>query len=102
MYDNQLFSADFIDNLSVIREINTSTKHQQSETVKYLDIDYREDTYRFSIPREKQIDNYKELNKSYAGRMRGKYLICDYTFDCSGNKEFRLPYIKTTYRYSML
>ena len=102
VYDNQLFSADFIDNLSVIKEINTSTKHQQSETVKYLDIDYREDTYRFSIPREKQIDNYKELNKSYAGRMRGKYLICDYTFDCSGNKEFRLPYIKTTYRYSML
>lgn len=102
VFDNQLFSADFIDNIMVIKEINTATKHQSSETIQYRHVDYREDTYRFAIPREKQIEDYKEKNKSYAGRMRGKYLICDYTFDCSDDKEFRLPYIKTTYRYSML
>lgn len=102
VYDNQNFSADFIDSLDLIREINTSTKHQVSETVYKNNIDYREDTYRFAIPRERQIEDHVNKNKSYAGRMRGKYLICDYTFDCSDNKEFRLPYIKTTYRYSML
>ena len=102
VFDNQLFSADFIDNIMVIKEINTATKHQSSETIQYRHVDYREDTYRFAIPREKQIEDYKEKNKSYAGRMRGKYLICNYTFDCSDDKEFRLPYIKTTYRYSML
>ena len=67
-------------------------------------IDYREDTYRFAIPRE-AVDNdaLHQLNsQSYVGRLRGKYLICDYTFDCNNNKEFKLPYIKTTYRYSKL
>lgn len=102
VYDNQWFSADFIEDIKVIKEINSSTKHQKSETIRSNNIDYREDTYRFAIPREQQTDNYVANNKSYAGRMRGKYLICDYTFDCSGDKKFRLPYVKTTYRYSML
>lgn len=102
VYDNQWFSADFIDDIKVVKEINTTTKHQTSEPIYYNNIDYREDTYRFAIPREQQMIDYTKRNKSYAGRMRGKYLICDYTFDCSDDKEFRLPYIKTTYRYSML
>lgn len=102
VFDNQMFSADLIQDVKCIREINTSTKHQKSDIIYNKDIDYREDTYRFAIPRERQMPDYKERNKSYAGRMRGKYLICDYTFDCSDDKEFRLPYIKTTYRYSML
>jgi hypothetical protein len=67
-------------------------------------VDVREDNYRFAISREKVDD--KELStiasKSYLGRMRGKYLICDYTFDCNENREFKIPFIKTTYRYSML
>ena len=68
------------------------------------DIDLREDNYRFAIPREKVSDEelHQLDSKSYLGRMRGKYLICDYTFDCNNNREFKLPYIKTTYRYSML
>jgi hypothetical protein len=64
----------------------------------------REDNYRFAIPREKASGSATQqlTSQSYLGRMRGKYLICDYTFDCNNNREFKLPYIKTTYRYSML
>ena len=60
---------------------------------------------RFFLDKIKKITNkdFRQLaSKSYLGRMRGKYLICDYTFDCNNNREFKLPYIKTTYRYSML
>lgn len=102
VYDNQWFSADFIDDVTVVKYINTSTKNQKSEQLTGNKLDYREDTYRLAIPREQQSTDFINKNKSYAGRMRGKYLICDYTFDCSGDKEFRLPYVKTTYRYSMI
>lgn len=101
VYDNQWFSGDFIEDKKLIKKIQLTTKNQIAEAVNGSKIDYREDTYRFAIPREVQKEGIA-ANKSYAGRMRGKYLICDYTFDCSGDKEFRLPYVKTTYRYSML
>ena len=80
------------------------TKTQETDPIDYTSIDNREDNYRFAIGRNKQ-DNpalEEQTNMAYAGRMRGKYLICNYTFDCNNNREFKLPYIKTTYRYSML
>ena len=108
VFDNVFFSAELSDYdnevPNIIKNVQFKTKTQQTENIDYNNIDVREDNYRFSIPREKVDD--KELNqltsKSYLGRMRGKYLICDYTFDCNNNREFKLPYIKTTYRYSML
>jgi hypothetical protein len=41
-------------------------------------------------------------NKSYKDRMKGKYLICNYKYDCNGGNEFKVPYISTAYRYSMI
>ena len=63
----------------------------------------REDTYIFAINREKNnnaINN--KYNNSFLGRMKGKYLICNYSFDCTQGKSFRIPSIRTTYRYSLI
>jgi len=38
----------------------------------------------------------------FQDRMRGKYLICNYEFNNSEGNFFTLPYIETTYRYSMI
>ena len=109
VFDNQWFSAEFDDvgdeeKPTLITDIHFETKNQITEPIDYNQIEVREDNYRFAISREKQSkpELQQQTNMSYAGRMRGKYLICNYTFDCNDNKEFKLPYIKTTYRYSML
>lgn len=114
-FDNVQFSADLLDNNDSPQNIidvqfNTKTQYTNLEGYgnspqpAYKSIEVREDNYRFAIPREKTLNNKstESANQSYLGRMRGKYLICDYTFDCNNNREFKLPYIKTTYRYSML
>jgi hypothetical protein len=67
-----------------------TTKTQESLKVKLPDIDRREDTYRFAIPRE----NYEGK-----GRMRGKYLTT--TLDVlPTDVNFKLSYIQTIYRIS--
>lgn len=96
VFDNQWFAADISD--ECLKEIVFNTKTQETLPINYTNIEQREDNYRFAIGREKQNDS----TQSYAGRMKGKYLICNYTFDCNNNREFKLPYVKTTYRYSML
>ncbi len=108
VFDNVSFDAKFIDgknaNPHVISDITFATKTQKTNPISFQNIDYREDNYRFYIPRESQPDPATQqlTNKSYAGRMRGKYLMCDYTFDCNDGREMKIPYIKTTYRYSMI
>lgn len=109
VFDNQWMYADLTDptnqdQTKILKNIYFTTKTQETEPINWENIDHREDNYRFPIGREKQNDPYQQeqTNMSYAGRMRGKYLICNYTFDCNNNKEFKLPYVKTTYRYSML
>lgn len=108
VFDNVVFSAE-LENIDafdspMIKDIIFKTKTQETSALTINDIDLREDNYRFAIPREKVSNEglNKLASQSYLGRMRGKYLICDYTFDCNNNREFKLPYIKTTYRYSML
>ena len=103
VYDNVFFDGDFTD-LKTIKEISFTTKTQTTDPIDYTVIDNREDTYRFFIPREHQ-DNPSQQeyqNMSYAARMRGKYLICDYTFDCNDEKQMEIPFIKTTYRNSLV
>ena len=81
-----------------------TTKRQTSETLTSEDIDYREDTYKFAIPRNAlKLNEVEQLaNKSYKDRMKGKYLICNYKYDCNDGNEFKVPYISTAYRYSMI
>lgn len=109
VFDNQWFAAEFVDagdetKPTLITDIHFETRTQETEPIDWQTIECREDNYRFAISREKQNnpDIQEQTNMSYAGRMRGKYLICNYTFDCNDNREFKLPYVKTTYRYSML
>ena len=107
VFDNVSFGADFIDNNNPLPQIVTNvqfkTKSQETNPIDFNSLEVREDNYRFAIPRENSDKTLSITgSKSYPSRMRGKYLICDYTFDCNNNKEFKLPYIKTTYRYSML
>ena len=97
VYDNISFYADF-NNQNNITSAVFKTKTQLSNVIDSNNIECREDTYRFCIPRESGENN----NMSYVGRMRGKYLEQQYTFDCNDNKTFKIPYIKTTYRQSML
>ena len=116
VFDNVIFSAELKDrngyiemikddgDTPIIKDVVFKTKTQKTAAIDFNSMELREDNYRFPISREK-VDNNdfsKLTNQSYLGRMRGKYLICDYTFDCNNNREFKLPYIKTTYRYSML
>lgn len=108
VFDNVVFSAELENrdgfDSPMIKDIIFKTKTQETNVLTINDIDLREDNYRFAIPREKASGSATQqlTSQSYLGRMRGKYLICDYTFDCNNNREFKLPYIKTTYRYSML
>lgn len=107
VYDNVMFSADFESESQnanqVLQQISFSTKTQNTTPINYTKVENREDNYRFYIPREEQKDQetQERINKSYAGRMRGKYLICNYIFDCN-NKDMKIPFIKTTYRYSLV
>lgn len=125
VFDNVFFSGEFndpstADNLTAMNNIITNitfhTKSQEANPLppctydstvntdlKYA-YDYREDTYRFAIGREniKLSDTQQIENKANAGRLRGKWLQCEYVFDCNNDKTFKLPYVNTTYRYSLV
>ena len=102
-FDNVEYSGDFTADTNFDLILFT-TKRQTSETLTSEDIDYREDTYKFAIPRNSlKLNEVEQLaNKSYKDRMKGKYLICNYKYDCNGGNEFKVPYISTAYRYSMI
>lgn len=101
-FDNVYFGGVFTDIWNMITDIKFTTKHQVGSALKNLDdqyaIDYREDTYRFAIGRAEGTEN----EYSYASRLKGKYLICDYTINCDGNKDFNLLNVNTTYRQSLV
>ena len=97
VFDNVNFYADFSDNQNNITKAWFKTKNQISKQIDANNIECREDNYRFPIPREDEQNN----SMSYIGRMRGHCLHEFYVFDCNKNT-FKIPYIKTTYRQSML
>lgn len=113
VFDNQWFSGNIEDpnndKPQVLSNINFNTKTQDSFNINYNNVECREDTYRFPIPRQDRGDigtgdeeNQNVINRSYQPRMRGKYLLCNYEFNCDNDRQFEIPFIKTTYRYSML
>lgn len=102
-YDNVLFSGQFDDVQNMVKGIKFTTKTQSGTIFKDSEevsnpIEQREDTYRFAVGR----DTSNEDEYSYPSRMKGKYMTCDYTIDCSNQRNFKLPNINTTYRYSMV
>lgn len=102
-FDNVEYSGDFKYDTN-FNEIYFETKRQTSYKVTDKDIDYREDTYKFCIPRNNiELNEAEQLvNKSYKDRMKGKYLVCHYKYDCNGGNTFKVPYISTAYRNSMI
>ena len=103
VFDNVRLSGEFLDankqplTTSNIGKMQFSTKTQNSSEQDIV-FDYREDTYRFSIPRQSDSDD----TSTYLPRLRGKYLICNYKFTVNGEQTFRIPFITTTYRQSKL
>lgn len=113
VFDNQWLAGNIEDpnnsSPQVITSVKCHTKTQDSFEINYNNIECREDTYRFPIPRQDRGDlgssdesEQDILNRSFSPRMRGKYMLCEYTFDCNDDKKIEIPLIKTTFRQSML
>ena len=113
VFDNQWLAGNIEDpnnsSPQVITSVKCYTKTQDSFEINYNNIECREDTYRFPIPRQDRGDlgssdesEQDVLNRSFSPRMRGKYMLCEYTFDCNDDKKIEIPLIKTTFRQSML
>lgn len=102
-FDNVEYDGNFT-NSSNFDNVYFQSKRQTSYTLTKDNIDYREDTYKFAIPRNSIEMNEAELlaNKSYKDRMKGKYMVCNYKYDCNNKNTFKVPYISTAYRYSMI
>ena len=106
VFDNVRFQGEFYDkNRNELRNnlngtVQFTTKHQDTGVKELNNIDYREDTYRFSIPRHKESNIEKDM--ALPARMRGKYLICNYEFKMDGESSLKIPSITTTYRYSLI
>lgn len=113
VFDNQWFSGEVhevkLDQHKVLNNIQFTTKNQTSFSITGDNVECREDTYRFPVPREDRSymsvedeDIKDDMNMSYQPRMRGKYLEANYTIDCNEQRSFNIPFIKTTYRISMM
>lgn len=102
-FDNVEYGGDFTHGTN-FNEIYFETKRQTSYTTTDKGIDYREDTYKFAIPRNNlELNSIEQLaNKSYKDRMKGKYLLCHYKYDCNNGNTFKVPYISTAFRYSFI
>lgn len=87
---------------AILKNIWFKTKTQTTDSIDYKSIENREDSYRFYIPRESRTDDDNIKDLTFSARMRGKYMQCNYTFDCNDGAEFVIPYIMTTYRNSAL
>lgn len=120
VFDNVRLQGEFRDGNQesikddIIDYMKFSTKHQEAireHTEQELDeegsiitpeqhiiTDYREDTFRFPVPRADK--NEDEL--SLPARLRGKYMICDYELDSDIDHTFEIPQITTTYRNSLI
>lgn len=100
VFDNIEYYAEFNNPNNLSFYFQTTT--QDSSIIEPTDIDLREDTYKFAIPRSKiTTTNYSTIAPVYNDRMRGKYLISYLTFKPNnGDTIFKLPYIKTSYRIS--
>lgn len=102
-FDNVQYAGDFTWGTN-LTNIVFNTKRQESFVTTMDKIDYREDTYKFAIPRSnREFNEIQELvNKSYRDRMKGKYMVATYYYNNNGGNTFKLPYVSTLYRYSMI
>lgn len=106
VFDNVSLAGEFKDSKNKlfttggIQRATFTTKHQSTGDIIDIPIDYREDTYRFPIPRQNESE--EDTSLSYPSRMRGKYLVCDFALNSNNENTFKISYINTTYRYSRI
>ena len=91
VFDNVEYDSSF-NGVDQFTKIKFNTKSHTDALLSIGDITYLEDTYRFSMPRATSVD--------YPERLRGKYLVSEYTFKSDTGKYFVLPYITTKFRQS--
>ena len=111
VFDNVRLQGNFKDAAGyfmtedIFKSVSFYTKHQSS-VITYASrnnaVDYREDTYRFAVPRAKFIDNRIDPVLTLAPRMRGKWLRCIYEFSEQSGSTFEIPQITTTFRRSLM
>lgn len=105
VYDNIAIEGKLVDAnganaiTGLIDKITFNTKHQQATAINPT-FDYRENTYRLPIPR--QDESEENVSMSFPARMRGKCMVCNYHFNSGDENTFRIPFITTTYRYSLI
>jgi hypothetical protein len=109
VFDNVRLQGEFRDGNQesikddIIDYMKFSTKHQEAireHTEEELDeegnvitpeqhiiTNYREDTFRFPIPRADKNEDALSL----PARLRGKYMICDYELDSDIDHTFEIP-----------
>lgn len=103
VFDNVRMQGEFRDSnkqpltTSDIGTMQFFTKDQETSKQNIV-FDYREQTYRFPVPRQVNSGD----TSTYLPRMRGKHMICNYNFTVNGEQTFRIPFITTTYRQSLL
>ena len=115
VFDNVRFQGSFKDTEGnelredLIDYMKFSTKHQEAKkehtkptednpVEEHIITDYREDTFRFPVPRA----DVNEDELSLPARLRGKYMVCDYHLDSDTEHSFEIPQITTTYRRSRI
>lgn len=104
VYDNIRLQGQFKDKDNntvkegIIESLKLNTNNQEVNIKEPIVVDYREDTYRFPVPRADK----NEDKLSLPARMRGKYMVCDYHFNGTDGYTFEIPQITTTYRYSLI
>lgn len=120
VFDNVRLQGEFRDGNQesikddIIDYMKFSTKHQEAirehteeefdeegnviTPEQHIITDYREDTFRFPVPRADKNEDALSL----PARLRGKYMICDYELDSDIDHTFEIPQITTTYRNSLI
>lgn len=99
VFDNIRFYSE--PDTNAISSIEFKTQgDKQSATVNTPSFDYREDTCRMAVPRQDNFD--EEDNMSYPARLRSKCMTEKFNFTVDENNSFKIPYITTTYRYSLI
>lgn len=93
VFDNVTYTGDNVNLMNPSYIFRTT--NQTSTTVDSYSIINREGTFRFAIPRQTGTDKF-------ASRIKGKYLMCDYTFTNASGFSFTLPFVETTFRYSAI
>jgi len=99
-FDNILFNNSTLD--GTLMDIKFNTRDQNANIIQNANstnMTLREDTYKMAIPRASENGN---TYVQFEGRLKGKYLVSQYTFKTPSGNMFSIPYIETTYRNSII